>query len=255
MNQELLVGFFGILTGCLSGLLGIGGGILLAPLLIIFMPLLTSIQLPLLTITGLTTAQSFFGSASAMFHHAKNSMRNNTVIYRFGVPMGIASLVISFFALHIPDQIVLIVFSVLAICSVIITIFDKWFFTFFEDINIQSSLTLPLMGIILGLMCGAVGQGGGFIYLPVMIYIFRCNPKVAIASAPIIGLLSSISLFSGRALSGTLDWSLCAYLVAGIFVGAKIGAIISLKLNETILRKCINVFVFFSSIKIISMAF
>lgn len=255
MNHELLVGLFGILTGCLSGLLGIGGGILLAPLLIIFMPLLTSVQLPLLTITGLTTAQSFFGSGSAMFHHAKNHMRDNTVICRFGIPMGLASLVISFFALHIPDQIVLIVFSALAICSVMITILDKWFYKLCGEINTQSSLILPISGIALGLMCGAVGQGGGFIYLPVMIYIFRCTPKVAIASAPIIGLLSSISLFSGRALSGTLDWSLCAYLVAGIFVGAKIGAIISLKLNEIILRKCINIFVFLSSIKIISMAF
>jgi len=41
----------------------------------------------------------------------------------------------------------------------------------------------------------------------------------------------------------------------GIFVGAKIGAMISLKLNEVVLRKCINVFVFLSSIKIIFMDF
>ncbi|QUM80331.1 sulfite exporter TauE/SafE family protein [Moritella sp. 5] len=106
----------------------------------------------------------------------------------------------------------------------------------------SGSASVPLIGIVLGLMYGAVGQGGGFIYLPVMIYIFHCNPKVAIASAPVIGLLSSVSIFSGRAFTDTIDWWLCFYLIIGIFVGAKIGAMISLKLNEVVLRKCINVF-------------
>ncbi|KXO13121.1 hypothetical protein AKG98_3337 [Moritella sp. JT01] len=255
MSHEILVGIFGILTGCLSGLLGIGGGILLAPLLLIFMPLITHIQLPLLTITGLTAAQSFFGSGSAIFHHAKNNMRDKVLIYRFGVPMGLASLAISFFSLQIPNRTVLIVFAILAICSVLITITDKWFYKQWGKVDIANSASVPLIGIVLGLMCGAVGQGGGFIYLPVMIYIFHCNPKVAIASAPVIGLLSSVSIFSGRAFTDTIDWWLCFYLIIGIFVGAKIGAMISLKLNEVVLRKCINVFVFLSSIKIISMAF
>ncbi|MCF6438422.1 sulfite exporter TauE/SafE family protein [Pseudoalteromonas luteoviolacea] len=254
MNPELLVGLFGILTGCLSGLLGIGGGILLAPLLIIFMPLISSVQFTLLTITGLTTAQSFFGSSSAMLHLAKSKMQDNTLIYRFGIPMGLASLAISFFALHIPEQVVLIVFSLLAICSVLIALLDRTLEKYFSDINLKRTPALPVIGISLGLLCGAVGQGGGFIYLPIMIYVFRCSPKVAIASAPIIGVLSSISLFSGRALSDTLDWWLCLYLVIGIFIGAKIGALASLRLNETILKKCINVFIFLSSLKIISMA-
>ncbi|QUM88838.1 sulfite exporter TauE/SafE family protein [Moritella sp. 36] len=54
---------------------------------------------------------------------------------------------------------------------------------------------------------------------------------------------------------GKVNSGSAAVPLIGIFVGAKIGAMISLKLNEVVLRKCINVFVFLSSIKIISMAF
>ncbi|KKD01107.1 sulfite exporter TauE/SafE family protein [Photobacterium halotolerans] len=254
MSQEIIVGLLGIITGSLSGLLGIGGGILLAPLLIICMPWLNGIALPMVTITGLTVAQSFFGSVSALFHHSKYQQRDKNLIYRFGVPMGVASLAVSLFTFHLSDQVILITFSVLAISSVVITTLGPEFWRkWLGEIRLDS-VVLPIMGLLLGFTCGIVGQGGGFIYLPVMIAFFGCLPKLAIATAPVSGIISSFSLFFGRAASDTLDWTLCGYLVAGIFVGAKLGSYLYFRLNEKMLARCVNIFVLLSSIKIMTMA-
>ncbi|MDO6705129.1 sulfite exporter TauE/SafE family protein [Photobacterium sp. 1_MG-2023] len=254
MSQEIIVGLLGIVTGCLSGLLGIGGGILLAPLLLICLPWFSGSALPIVTITGLTVAQSFFGAASALFHHARSQQRDHQLVYYFGIPMGCASLLASLFTVHLSAQVVLVTFALLAISSVLISVSGPGFWRKWLGDNDQRHWLLPVLGVILGLTCGAVGQGGGFIYLPVMIALFGCSPKLAIATAPVIGLIAASGLFVGRIASGTLDWTLCGALVIGIFIGAKVGSVLYFRFNDRLLAYCIHGFVLLSSIKIITMA-
>ena len=57
MSIFLIIGTLGLFTGFLSGLLGIGGGIVMAPLLLYVPPLFGFEPLPMQTVAGLTIVQ------------------------------------------------------------------------------------------------------------------------------------------------------------------------------------------------------
>jgi uncharacterized membrane protein YfcA len=61
----LLIAGLGAVSGLLSGLLGIGGGIVMAPLLLYLPPVFGLEALDMRTVAGLTIAQGFAASSRA----------------------------------------------------------------------------------------------------------------------------------------------------------------------------------------------
>ena len=71
MEIYLFVGCIGLFTGFISGLLGIGGGILMAPLLLYVPPLFGLEPLSMRGVAGLTIVMGLFGCLSGGVSHRK----------------------------------------------------------------------------------------------------------------------------------------------------------------------------------------
>ncbi|HLB30926.1 MAG TPA: TSUP family transporter, partial [Gammaproteobacteria bacterium] len=70
MTLSFLIGALGFLAGFLSGLLGIGGGIIMAPLLLFVPPLFGFEPLSMQVVAGLTIIQGLLAAISgAVTHH------------------------------------------------------------------------------------------------------------------------------------------------------------------------------------------
>src|SRR2546428_13682009 len=77
MPTELVVALSGLIASFLSGLLGIGGGIVLTPLLLYAPQLLGAGALPVKIVTGLTVVQAISGSVlGAQRHRAYGNVSN-----------------------------------------------------------------------------------------------------------------------------------------------------------------------------------
>ena len=67
MEIYLLIGSLGLISGFLSGLLGIGGGIVMAPLLLYIPPLFGLELLTMQMVAGLTIVQGLLGCLAGFF--------------------------------------------------------------------------------------------------------------------------------------------------------------------------------------------
>ncbi len=85
------------------------------------------------------------------------------------------------------------------------------------------------IGLSIGLVVGALGAGGGMLFIPVLVYLLRFSPhEAAAASLIIVGLTAMVSLIP-HARSGNVQWRrgllFAVFSAAGSIGGSRLNAI------------------------------
>ncbi len=80
------------------------------------------------------------------------------------------------------------------------------------------------LGIVLGLLAGITGSGGGFLLIPVLLVVFRVDPRQAAAAAAGFVVLNSLAGFSGHLIRGHVDWAMTGSLLGVVVVGGYLGS-------------------------------
>ena len=93
MDMFLLVGMLGAVTGFLSGLLGIGGGIIMAPLLLYLPPLFGLEELTMQAVAGVTIVQGLAACISGGLTHRRFQFFSGKLAAWMGTPLFIASFI------------------------------------------------------------------------------------------------------------------------------------------------------------------
>jgi uncharacterized membrane protein YfcA len=194
---ELLV--LGIATGFLAGLLGIGGGMLMVPIMTL---LLTHEGLPAQHVVKMAIATSlaticFTSVASVRSHHARGAVRWDVVkLLAPGIVIG--SLAGAQLTKALPSAVLAVLFAVFVAFSGTQMLLDR---------KPKPTRQLPQgagmlgSGAGIGVLSALVGAGGGFISVPFMEW---CNVPIHNAVA------TSAALGFPIALAGTVG-----YIVAG----------------------------------------
>src|SRR2546429_3130798 len=114
MSDEAITAIAGLVASFLSGLLGIGGGLVLTPLLLYLPPVVGGAAIPVKIVTGLTIVQAISGSVLGVLRHRSYGNVSSRLGLLMGPPSAIASLVGAFISRDTPDNVILIVFAILA---------------------------------------------------------------------------------------------------------------------------------------------
>jgi uncharacterized membrane protein YfcA len=112
------------------------------------------------------------------------------------------------------------------------------FKTHFEKSGVTLSvLTVFLLGMLVGVLAAIMGVGGGFIMVPVMVYILRMPMHVVVGTSLFQVLFTCINVtFMQSYYNHTVDLTLAVLLLIGSTVGAQIGARISTHLKADQLK-------------------
>lgn len=248
----LMIAGLGVATGFLSGLLGIGGGIVMAPLLLYAPPLVGLEPLTMRTVAGLTIVQGLAACISGALTHRRFHFVSGRLVLYMGASIFAAAALGGAAARFVSDQLLLAVFGALAAVAAILMLVptrqdsertDAGDLGFDRSRAIASATGVGLLG-------GLVGQGGSFILIPLMTSFVRVPTRIAIGSNLAIVLLSTTAAFIGKAVTGQIDWLLAAPLVLTVVPAAHLGGRVSRRVPVVRLRGVLAILIAAAAVRI-----
>jgi hypothetical protein len=241
MDFSLYVTVFwlGLSLSIISGLLGIGGGIIMAPALLYIPPLLHVGQIDMKTVTGLTITQGLFASLSGAWRHGQYNFVAKELVFYMGGTILVAALGGAVFSKFVSEKALLALFASLALIAALLMFIsqDKETNTLDNDGKLIFSKTLAIViSLVIGFLVGMVGQGGSFILIPLMLFILKIPTRFALGSNLAIVSLSSLAGFAGKLTTGQIPFLPAVALVIGSIPGAQVGSYFSKQTKIATLR-------------------
>jgi len=255
----LLLLLCGCLAGFLAGFFGVGGGIVIVPVLLYYFH---STGVPSLVATHLTFGTSLFIVIFTSLSSAYEYSRNSHVVWRAVLFMGAASVVGALLGANIAaglegselQRIFAVVVTIAAVRMIVETRRAKGE----QTLNLAPAGLLS-GGLVVGLVSSLAGVGGGVLSVPMMYYLMKFPLKRALGTSSATIVITAFAASVGYVLHGWNDPSLQLYegftlgyvnillsipVVVGTIPMAKIGASVAHKTHVDKLRKFYAVFLF-----------
>ena len=98
------------------------------------------------------------------------------------------------------------------------------------------------IGVVAGGLSGLLGIGGGVIMVPAFVHFVRMEVKAAIATSLVCVGLFAVPGAITHALLGHVDWRVAAALIVGVIPGARVGASLAIRASDRRLRVTVATF-------------
>ncbi len=236
----------------LSGLLGIGGGIVMAPALLYLPPLLGIGAFDMRQVTGLTITQGLFACLSGAARHDKERRVHRGLVAWMGGSVAVSALAGSILSGWIAAEVLMGVFASLAVVAAVLMCFPMQGRDSVQDASAHGfsrPLAVLIAGVV-GVLGGMVGQGGSFLLIPLMLHALRLPTRVVIGSNLGIVFLSSLAGFAGKLATGQILLLPAACLVVGALPGAQLGSALSRRSSPRYLRTGLAVVIVLAALRI-----
>ncbi len=231
--------FFGIglVTSSIVTFLGIGGGLVILPVLLYF----TDVGVK--PATAISAVQVFFASSFGTIFNWLQKTINFRYAVIFGISSGITYFLGSYFTVEIPENAIKIIYLVSIILALVLFYLKRGSN---NDNDLAAAakripakidyLKIIPIALIAGFSFGILGVGGGFLYVPLLILLFDLPLKIAIGTSLMIVLFNAVPGIIGKLLSIEFDIFLGISVAVGAVIGSRIGTFINRKISEKVIK-------------------
>jgi uncharacterized membrane protein YfcA len=221
------IGFVGSFV---SGLVGVGGAIVMIPLLLYVPPLLGVGSLDVKAVAGVTMAQVLAATAIGAWTHGRHAAVHRGLALTGGPAMALGSFAGAIGSRYVSGRVLLAVFALMTTLALPLMLVPAgrigvgappgvdW------TLDRAQAIAYPA---VIGLMSGLVGAGGAFLLLPVLIGVMGVPVRVGIGTSLAITTMSASMGFLGKLLTGQVLFWPSAAVVMGSLPGAPLGALVS----------------------------
>ncbi len=221
LEMTLIFAALGAVAGVAAGLLGIGGGVIIVPVLIYFSPYLAidpTVTVHLAIGTSLATIV-LTGLSSAWSHHRHGAVQWPVVV-RLTIGIVIGAWLGAAFAAALPGELLKRVFGgLLLVLSV--QMFTQWQ-PHGGGALPRSPLVLPTAGVGVGIVAALTGIGGGLLLVPLMRY-WGIAMKQAVATSAGCGIPVALSGTIGFIATGWQHPQLPPWAMGFVYLPAFLG--------------------------------
>ncbi len=224
----LLLIALGFGAAFLSGLVGVGGAVVLIPLLLYVPPLLGVGDLGIRTIAGITIVQVTAAALSAASGHRGAGYVDRRLVSILGPVMIVASFAGAYASAYVAPIVLEGVFAGLALAAAVLMLGLRNRAPAHSDSPPAFDRRLAAaIGAVVGVLAGLIGAGGAFFLAPVLLHVLRIPMRYVVGSSVGIVAISSGAGLLGKALTGQVEWLLAAALVVGALPGGRVGVVVS----------------------------
>jgi uncharacterized membrane protein YfcA len=248
-----IVGFVG---GVLAGWVGLGGGIILAPLLLFVPPAVGLEPLDMKAVARLTIIQSLCSTAAAGINHRRARLVHGPLVVWMGGFIAAASLTGALVSETgvVSSKALMAVFATMALVAAALMLR--------HPVKQEEGELLPtpppsfsrgcatIVSVTVGFLGGMVGQSGAFLTIPLLIQTLRLPVRLAIGSSLGITFCAAMAGSFGKLLGGgPVVWPQIAVLVVGSLAGSQCGSWINHRVPATSLRYSLAILIGASALR------
>ena len=224
----------GLSAGTLGSIIGVGGGIIITPVL-------TLLGLPPSTIASTSIFAVTASSISSNISYSKKNLIN----YKIGIKIGIFSIpgavLGAIFSNYVSNNEFKIYFAVLLIVTGIYIIIKNKItankrYNRDKDEKRRNFLFIYCISFFAGIVSSFFGVGGGIIFVPILLMIMQMNMINASPTSQFIILISSIVGVISHSILQHPAYDYVIPLMLGSVLGAQIGVRLFNVINERFLR-------------------
>ena len=228
-----------------AGLLGVGGAIVMIPLLLYVPPLLGVGLLDMKSVAGITMVQVFVAAVAGMIAHRRGRAVHGPLVWIGGVSMACGSLAGALVSKYTSPRFLLLVFALMATAAtgLVAVRMEALELPIFAEHVRFSRLRAALVSLGVGLGAGLVGAGGAFLLVPLLILVVGVPLRVTIGSSLGITALAAAAGLAGKTITWQVPWLLALIVAAGAVPGAPIGAYVSRRLPPRRLKAALFIIV------------
>lgn len=243
MIDQLWMIPLGFVAGILGSMIGLGGGIIVVPVLTFF---------------GFPPTLSSSSSLFAVFSNAVGSTvsysRQKRIEYSLGLKLGLLSIpgtvLGAYLSSDVAPAIFKILFGLVLISSAIYIYLRKKIEA--KEKNLTKQMIVFVIGasFFAGIISSFFGVGGGIIFVPLMVVGIGMTMKKAAPTSQFILLFASLSGIIVHSILGHTDFIQAGLLSIGAFGGGIIGARLSLDVKERYLQILVSIVIIIAAIKL-----
>lgn len=225
----------GLFSGGLAGLLGIGGGTVLVPLLIAIHQNQPDYQ-PVFAVATSLLAIVITSISGSIQNWRMGYLNIKRVVY-IAIPSLFTAQIGAYLANSVPDYILLASFAVLLIATIFLTNFRKRLASKTNTDTTKKAnfiISYLIIGGSGGLLAGFFGVGGGVVMVPLQMLLIKENIKTAVQTSLGIIVITSIAACIGHAWQGNVRFLEGLLLGVGGLIGAQISTRFLPKLSDKV---------------------
>ena len=243
MIDQLWLIPLGFAAGILGSMIGLGGGIIVVPVLTFF-------GFP----PTLAASNSLFAAFSNAVGSTVSYSRQKRIDYSLGLKLGLLSIPGTILGAYISSDVTpgifKILFGLVLVSSAAYIFLRKKIETREKTLTKQMIVFVIAASFFAGIISSFFGIGGGIIFVPLMVVGLGMTMKKAAPTSQFILLFASLSGIIAHSVLGHPDFLQAGLLAAGAFVGGIIGARISLDIQERSLQILVSAIIVIAAIKL-----
>ncbi|MEW6060598.1 MAG: sulfite exporter TauE/SafE family protein [Bacteroidota bacterium] len=240
--ELLVITLIAFTSAALSGLLGLGGAVILIPAYLYLPQMFGVPPLSVSHVSGITSVQVFVSSVAGIIIHGSQGTVDKRLVLSMGIPITMTAFGGAYLSKDVSPHTILMLFGAMALFSAAVLLIKKTA----EDQKHEVRFSLPgavIIASIVGFLGGIVGAAGAFLLSPLMMIVLKIPTRITIGSTLGIVILSAAATSIGKLTTEQVPPAETIAAVAGAIPGMIAGSMMSYKAQPAFLRTALAILI------------